>query len=110
MPVSCDTVQGHVMQQPELADFEPTIETRSSFSSDCLFLLLEQAIKCAKPSPQDEFAKSKKESLYFGLLFEKQKRKACLQDKKSRARRARESMSIAFSLETTRQQREPNFK
>ena len=45
VPVSCDAVQGHVMQQPELADFEP-IETISGFSSDCLFLLLEQANKC----------------------------------------------------------------
>ena len=51
--------KSHVMQQPELADFEPMIETTSGFSSDCLFLLLEQAIKRAKPSPQDEFAKSK---------------------------------------------------
>ena len=62
VPVSCDAVQGHVMQQPELADFEP-IETISGFSSDCLFLLLEQAIKRAKPRPQDEFAESKKERL-----------------------------------------------
>ena len=63
VPVSCDAMQGHVMQQPELADFELMIETTSGFSSDCLFLLLEQAIKCAKPSPQDEFAESKKERL-----------------------------------------------
>ena len=63
MPVSCDAMQGHVMQQLKLADFEPMIETTSGFSSDCLFLLLEQAIKCAKPSPQDEFAESKKERL-----------------------------------------------
>ena len=52
------------MQQPELADFELMIETASGFSSDCMFLLLEQAIKYAKkPSPQDEFAESKKERL-----------------------------------------------
>ena len=64
VPVSCDAVQGHVMQQPELADFELMIETTSGFSSDCLFFfLLEQAIKCVKPSPQDEFSKSKKERL-----------------------------------------------
>ena len=46
VPISCDAVQGHVTQQPELADFEPMIETTSAFSSDCLFLLLEQANKC----------------------------------------------------------------
>ena len=63
VPVTCDSVQGHVMQQPELADFEPMIKTTSGFSSDCLFLLLEQAIKCANSSPQDEFAESKKERL-----------------------------------------------
>ena len=63
VPVSCDTVQVHMMQQPELADFEPMIETTSGFSSACLLFLLEQAIKCAKPSPQDEFAESKKERL-----------------------------------------------
>ncbi len=37
VPVSCDAVQGHVTQQPELADFELMIETTSGFSSDCLF-------------------------------------------------------------------------
>ncbi len=59
VPVFCDAMQGHVMQQPELADFEPMIETASGFSSACLFLLLEQAIKYAKPSPQDEFAQER---------------------------------------------------
>ena len=63
VPVSCNAVQVYMMQQPELADFEPMIETTSAFSSDCLFLLLEQAIKCANSSPQDEFAESKKERL-----------------------------------------------
>ena len=89
VPVSYDAVQGHVLQQPELADFEPMIETISDFSSACLFLLLEQAIKCANLVCKTSLPRARKKdsSSVFSSRSKREKRVR----QEVEARRARET-------------------
>ena len=76
VPVSCDAVHGHVLQQPELADFEPMIETTSGFSSDCLSFCLNKQLSSPNQVRKTSFPRARKKdsSLVFSSRSKREKR------------------------------------